>query len=103
MLLLPEIVAEASEAEPRETEDFAVWTLSRALSGIFRLDAHQDMDFGKAGIGEIEQVRRDLYDSLVRNLRKVGLLTGCVTPGLPSFGMKLAAWAAVPSTAPAWP
>ena len=35
--------------------------------------------------------RRDLHDGLVRNLRKVGLLTERITPSLQSFGIKLAA------------
>src|SRR5215470_8704507 len=35
MLSLPEIVGEATEAERREMEDFAVWALSRTLGGIF--------------------------------------------------------------------
>ena len=33
--------------------------------------------------------RRDLHDGLVRNLRKVGLLTERIAPSLQSFGIKL--------------
>ena len=108
MLSLPEIVGQASEAERREMEDFAVWALSRTLGGIFPLGAYQDMGFGKAEVDEIKQFRReraaggdetafrkyfrrDLHDGLVRNLRKVGLLTERITPSLQSFGIKLAA------------
>jgi len=35
--------------------------------------------------------RRDLHDGLVRNLRKVGLITDRIAPSLESFGLKLAA------------
>jgi hypothetical protein len=34
---------------------------------------------------------RDLHDGLVRNLRKVGLLTERIAPNLQSFGISLAA------------
>ena len=108
MLSLPEIVAQATDAEHREMEDFAVWALSRTLGGIFPLGAYQEMGFGKAEIDEIKQFRReraaggdetafrkyfrrDLHDGLVRNLRKVGLLSERITPSLQSFGIKLAA------------
>lgn len=37
MLSLPEMVGQATEAEHREMEDFAVWALSRTLGGIFPL------------------------------------------------------------------
>ena len=89
-------------------EDFAVWALSRTLGGIFPLGAYQDMGFGKAELDEIKQFRReraaggdetafrkffrrDLHDGLVRNLRKVGLITDRIAPNLQSFGLKLAA------------
>ena len=66
------------------------------------------MGFGKAEVDEIKQFRReraaggdetafrkyfrrDLHDGLVRNLRKVGLLSERITPSLQSFGIKLAA------------
>ena len=108
MLSLPEIVGHATEAEHREMEDFAVWALSRTLSGIFPLGAYQEMGFGKAELDEIKQFRReraaggdetafrkyfrrDLHDGLVRNLRKVGLLSERIAPSLQSFGIKLAA------------
>ena len=108
MLSLPALVGQASEAEHREMEDFAVWALSRTLGGTFPLPAYQDMGFGKAELDEIKQFRReraaggdetafrkyfrrDLHDGLVRNLRKVGLLSERIAPNLQSFGIKLAA------------
>jgi hypothetical protein len=89
-------------------EDFAVWALSRTLSGIFPLAAYQEMGFSKSELDEIRQFRReraaggeetafrkyfrrDLHDGLVRNLRKVGLITERISPSLAAFGLKLAA------------
>jgi rubrerythrin len=108
MLSLPAIVGQASDSEHREMEDFAVWALSRTLSGIFPLAAYQEMGFGKSELDEIKRYRReraaggdetafrkyfrrDLHDGLVRNLRKVGLLTERIAPNLQSFGINLAA------------
>ncbi|WP_421999664.1 ferritin-like domain-containing protein [Reyranella sp.] len=108
MLSLPAMVAGASDAERREMEEFAVWALSRTLSGIFPLAAYQEMGFGKADLDEIKRYRReraaggdetafrkffrrDLHDGLVRNLRKVGLLSERIVPSLQSFGIRLAA------------
>jgi rubrerythrin len=108
MLSLPAIVADATEAERREMEDFAVWALNRTLTGIFPLSAYEEMGFDKAEIGEIKQwrreraaggdetafrkyFRRDLHAGLVRNLRKVGLLSERVAPGLEALGINLAA------------
>ena len=108
MLSLPAIVGEATEAEHREMEDFAVWALSRTLSGIFPLAVYQEMGFSKSDLEEIKRYRReraaggdetafrkyfrrDLHGGLVRNLRKVGLLTERIAPNLQSFGISLAA------------
>jgi len=107
MLSLPAVVAEASETERREMEDFAVWALNRTLRGIFPLAAYEDMGFGRAEIEEIRQLRReraaggdetafrkffrrDLHSGLVRNLRKVGVLTPRIEPDLQSLGISLA-------------
>lgn len=108
MLSLPEIVREATEAERREMEDFAVWALARTLTGIFPFAAYQEMGFSQAEIGEIKRLRheraaggdetafrklfrRDLHGGLVRNLRKVGLLSDRIAPNLQSLGVNLAA------------
>src|SRR4051812_36134130 len=108
MLSLPDLVAQASDAEHREMEDFAVWALGRTLAGTFPLAVYQEMGFGKAELDEIKQFRReraaggeetafrkyfrrDLHDGLVRNLRKVGLITPRIAPSLQSFGLKLEA------------
>ena len=108
MLSLPELVAQATDAEHREMEDFAVWALGRTLAGTFPLPVYQEIGFGKAELDEIKQFRReraaggdetafrkyfrrDLHDGLVRNLRKVGLITERIAPSLEGFGLKLAA------------
>jgi len=108
MLSLPDIIAQASEAEHREMEDFAVWALNRTLTGIFPLAAYEEMGFDAAELGEIKRYRReraaggdetafrkyfrrDLHSGLVRNLRKVGLLSERIAPSLQSLGINLAA------------
>ena len=108
MLSLPAVVSEASAAERREMEDFAVWALNRTLRGIFPLGAYEDMGFSKADIETIRQYRReraaggeetafrkffrrDLHQGLVRNLSKVGVLSSRIAPDLEALGISLAA------------
>ena len=108
MLSLPAVVTEATEAERREMEDFAVWALVRTLTGIFPQPAYEEMGFGRAEIEEIKRLRRDraaggeetafrkffrrdLHTALVRNLQRIGLLTARVAPNLESLGISLAA------------
>jgi len=107
MLSLPDVVAEASEAERREMEDFAVWSLVRTLTGIFPLPAYEESGFSRAEIEEIKRYRRqraaggdetafrkffrrDLHTALVRNLQKIGLLSPRVAPDLEALGISLA-------------
>jgi hypothetical protein len=108
MLSLPAVVAEASAAERREIEDFAVWALNRTLRGIFPLAAYEEMGFGRAEIEDIRHMRReraaggeetafrkffrrDLHGGLVRNLRKVGVLSPRIEPDIAALGLSLAA------------
>lgn len=108
MLSLPGMVAQATEAEHREMEDFAVWSLSRTLAGTFPLAVYQEIGMSKSDLDELKQFRReraaggdetafrkyfrrDLHDGLVRNLRKVGLISDRIAPSLQAFGLKLAA------------
>jgi hypothetical protein len=108
MLSLPAVVAEASGADRREMEDFALWALNRTLTGLFPLAAFEDMGYSKAEIDEIRRYRReraaggeetafrkffrrDLHQGLVRNLRKVGILTDRIAPGLEGLGISLVA------------
>ena len=108
MLSLPAVVEEASASERREMEDFAVWASNRTLRGIFPLGAYEDIGFDCSEIEEIRQLRRrraaggdetafrkffrrDLHAGLVRNMRKVGVLTNRVAPDLEALGISLAA------------
>jgi hypothetical protein len=114
MLSLPAVVAEASERERHEMEDFAVWALVRTLTGIFPLPAYEEMGFSRSDIDEIKRLRRDraaggdetafrklfrrdLHTSLVRNLERIGLLTPRVAPQLESLGISLSSVAAAAS------
>ena len=111
MLSLPAVVAEASERERQEMEDFAVWALARTLTGIFPLPAYEEMGFSRSDIDEIKRLRRDraaggdetafrklfrrdLHTSLVRYLERIGLLTPRVSPQLESLGISLSLAAA---------
>src|ERR1051325_1455578 len=108
MLSLPALVAEASAAERREMEDFAVWALNRTLRGIFPLAAYEEMGVSRGGTDEIKRLRRaraaggdetafrkffrrDLHAGLVRNLSKLGLITPRIAPDLQALGISLAA------------
>jgi para-aminobenzoate N-oxygenase AurF len=108
MLSLPAVVAEASAAERCQMEDFAVWALNRTLRGIFPRTAYEEIGFSRAEIEVIRQLRReraaggdetafrkffrrDLHAGLVRNLRKVGVLSDRVAPDLEALGISLLA------------
>jgi rubrerythrin len=108
MLSLPTVVAEASAAERREMEDFAVWALNRTLRGLFPQAAFEEFGYGAAEIAEIKELRRlraaggeetafrkffrrDLHSGLVRNLRKVGVLSPRIEPQIAALGISLAA------------
>ena len=108
MLSLPTVVQEASEAERKEMEEFCIWSLNRTLTGIFPLAAYEEMGFSRAEIDEIKRYRReraaggeetafrkyfrrDLHAGLVRNLRKVGLLSEKVAGGMQALGISLQA------------
>ena len=108
MLSLPELVREASGAERREMEDFAVWALNRTLRGVFPQAAYEEFGFSPAEIDELRSLRReraaggeetafrkyfrrDLHSGLVRNMRKVGVLTERSEPDLEKLGISLAA------------
>src|SRR5262245_50355494 len=53
MLSLPSMVAQATEAEHREMEDFAVWALSRTLAGTFPLAVYEEIGMSKAELDEL--------------------------------------------------
>jgi para-aminobenzoate N-oxygenase AurF len=108
MLALPGVVAEASEGERRELEDYTCFALEKTLTGFFPLEAYQDMGFSRAQIDEIQQHRRrsaarndyapfrkyfkrDMHGSMVTNLARIGLLTERVRPRLERLGITLPA------------
>ncbi len=107
MLSLPSVVAGASEAERREMEDFAVWALNRTLRGLFPQAAFEEFGYNPAEIAEIKELRRqraaggeetafrkffrrDLHSGLLRNLKKVGVLTPRIEPEIAALGISLA-------------
>jgi len=59
MLSLPRVVAEASETERRELEDYTCFALEKTLTGFFPAEAYQDMGFSPAEMDEIRRYRRE--------------------------------------------
>src|SRR5437870_6520520 len=57
MLSLPAVVAEATAAERREMEDFALWALKRTVRGHFPLAAYEEMGFDQADFAAIPRLR----------------------------------------------
>src|SRR2546430_14130669 len=55
MLSLPRVVAEASESERREVEDYTCFALEKTLTGFFPAEAYQDMGFSPAEMDEIRK------------------------------------------------
>jgi ferritin-like protein len=106
MLALPEIIAQASEGELKEMEDFTCLALEKVLTGFFPLEAYQDAGFSRAQIDEIrtyrretaarndyaayrKYFRRDMHAAMVQNLARLGLLTDRVRPRLAALGIEL--------------
>jgi hypothetical protein len=106
MLALPEIVAQSSDAERRELEEFTCWALVRTLTGLFPRQAYEEMGFSAGEIEEIKRLRReraaggeeivfrrmfkrDLHTGLVRNLTRIGLLTPRMAPKLEALGISV--------------
>ena len=108
MLSLPKVVAEASETERRELEDYTCFALEKTLTGFFPAEAYQDMGFSAAEMEEIRRYRRDtaasndyapfrkyfrkdMHSSMVQNLARIGLLSDRVRPRLERLGISLPA------------
>jgi hypothetical protein len=108
MLSLPKVVAEASETERRELEDYTCFALEKTLTGFFPAEAYQDMGFSAAEMDEIRRYRRDtaasndyapfrkyfrkdMHGSMVQNLARIGLLSDRVRPRLERLGISLPA------------
>lgn len=107
MLSLPGAVAEMTDAERAEVEEFTCWALERTLTGLFPADAYRDAGFSEAEIADIKRLRReralgessvfrrifkrDLHTALVNNLARIGVLTERVRPRLEALGIRAAA------------
>jgi hypothetical protein len=108
MLSLPGVVAEASENERRELEDYTCFALEKTLTGFFPAEAYRDLGFSPAEMDEIRRYRRetaasndyapfrkyfrkDMHSSMVQNLTRIGLLSDRVRPRLERLGISLPA------------
>src|SRR5437773_7962699 len=108
MLSLPRVVAEASESERRELEDYTCFALEKTLTGFFPLEPYRDLGFSRAQIDDVQRYRREtaakndyapfrkffkreMHSSMVQNLARLGLLTERVRPRLASIGVTLPA------------
>src|SRR5438034_801457 len=108
MLSLPSTIAQLSESERREVEEFTCWSLGKVLTGLFPTEVYQEMGFSPAEINEIQHVRKaravggessffrqtfkkDLHGTLVQNLARIGVLTDHVRPKLESLGIRVPA------------
>src|SRR6267378_2009149 len=108
MLSLPSTIAQLSESERREVEEFTCWSLGKVLTGLFPTEVYQEMGFSPAEINEIQHVRKaravggessffrqtfkkDLHGTLVQNLARIGVLTDRVRPKLESLGIRVPA------------
>jgi len=106
MLSLPTTIAQLTDAERRDVEDFTCWALGKVLTGLFPREVYQDLGFSPAEITEIQHLRRsravggessffrqtfkkDLHGTLVQNLARVGALTERVRPSLESLGIRV--------------
>ncbi len=104
MLALPAVVDGASPAERRELEDYTCFALEKTLTGFFPREAYEDAGLDAAEIDEVERWRRtsaarndyapfrkhfkrDLHQSMVQNLARLGLLTERVRPRLLKLGI----------------
>ncbi len=104
MLALPAVVDGASPAERRELEDYTCFALEKTLTGFFPREAYEDAGLSAAEIDEVERWRRaiaarndyapfrkhfkrDMHQSMVQNLARLGLLTERVRPRLLKLGI----------------
>ncbi|HZP44209.1 MAG TPA: ferritin-like domain-containing protein [Candidatus Binataceae bacterium] len=104
VLGLPNLIANLSESELREVEDFTVEACRLVLRGQFPRPAFERIGFSEDEIKEIQRVRvenaksneyvmfrqmfrREMYTQVVANMRKVGLLTPRVAEGLRKLGI----------------
>ncbi len=104
MLSLPEQVAELSEHERQEVEDFACEALVLSMQGQFPREAYEAVGFNQTEIADIQRLRhdlaqrkehllfrkyfrRDFHSSLWNNLSRVGLLSERTVEKLATLGI----------------
>lgn len=105
MLSLPEQIADLSEAERREVEDFACEAASGLLRGQFPREAYEAVGFSASDIEDIKKMRneaalkneyiffrkffkKDFHASLWNNMTRVGLLNERTIAKLGSLGIQ---------------
>src|SRR5262245_50642456 len=106
MLSLPRVVAESSETERRELEDYTCFALEKTLTGFFPAEAYRDLGVTPATMDEIARYlletaasndyapvrqysRTEIHRSSVHNLARVGLSSERVRPRLQPLGISL--------------
>jgi hypothetical protein len=104
MLSLPDQVAELSEQERREVEDFACEAAAGLLGGQFPREAYEAVGFNKTEIADIKKMRheiaqkneyvffrkffkKDFHASLWNNLARVGLMSEQAVERLSAMGI----------------
>lgn len=104
MLSLPEQVAELSDRERQEVEDFTCEALVLSMQGQFPQEAYEAVGFNATEVADIKRLRRDLsqrtehllfrkyfrrdfHSSLWNNLLRVGLLGERTVEKLTSLGI----------------
>ncbi len=103
VLSLPETIKQLSPAELNEVEDFAAESLRLVLSGQFPREAYEAAGFDKSEIDGIaryrveaakgkeqmlfrQMFRRDMHQTVIANMAKVGLLTERIKSNLSALG-----------------
>ncbi len=103
VLSLPEQIAQLSDSERREVEDFSKEALRLVLSGQFPRAAYEAVGFTKSEIDGIQRYRvevakgteqamfrqlfrRDMHQQVVANMSKVGLLNDRIRSHLTDLG-----------------
>ena len=104
MLSLPDQVAELSEQERREAEDFACESMVNLLQGQFPHEAYEAVGFNKTEIEDVQRLRReiarkneyalfrqrfkrDFHSAVWNNLSRVGLMSERVRERLGAMGI----------------
>ena len=107
MLSLPGVVAESTEAERREMEEMTEFALQKTMRNIFPYEPYRDMGFSDAEIEDVRRLKRErkgggeaalfrkvfrkeLDQSLLQNLARIGLLNDRGRERLAAIGVRAA-------------